>query len=328
MQPLRIFVASSTEGAAIATKLRARLQGELSGGAIVEFWKHSFAPGDTAIESLEKVTHVADFAVLVMTADDITVSRDKKKMSPRDNLVFELGLFIGALGRKHSVVMRDSSVDLKIPSDYLGVTVLTYNAASPDDLTRSLHEASIKLAEHINDVPPTRMKRLAEGSYADNETFCRQIEGAWWQRINHPEGSALSFFMITADALPISVIFEGTSYGKDGQLSAQWRSEMTRLYPADRRITYLWSGKHPVPGYTHLDFHGYGTLQFKPGHDSSSQFTSGNGHFWDVAEHDPSNTAVKPIELCRVLDKHIPIMSSGTSKKKADLVLKLLKIGD
>lgn len=67
-----------------------------------------------------------DFAVLLMTADDTTASRGRRKASPRDNVVFELGLFMGALGRDRTFVVSPKGVDLKLPTDLLGVTNVMY----------------------------------------------------------------------------------------------------------------------------------------------------------------------------------------------------------
>lgn len=327
MEALRIFVASSTEGEPIAKELRNFLQEELGDGAVVEMWRSKFTFGETTIESLEAVAEEADFALMVMTPDDITVSRDEKSAAPRDNLVFELGLFVGALGRNRAIVVRDSKKSMKLPSDYLNVTVLSYDSSSAQRQTTSLQTKCVKLAGYIKKVG-LRPKWLAQGkaALAANADFCREVEGLWYQRINYPEGSALSVFTITTDTLTCSLELEGTGYGKDGKPSALWRSEMTRLYPAERRIAYLWRGSHPLPGRAQLKFHGYGSMDFKSPERPSSQLTCGTGDFWDVDEVDPAATVFKPTELRRVTNKnHRQIMISGTAKQKSELVLRVLK---
>ncbi len=336
MNTLRIFVASSTEGKKIATNLHSCLQAQLTAAKInakVELWMNKFELSETAIESLETVANEVDFAVVVMTPDDVTYTRRKKEATPRDNLVFELGLFIGALGRERAIVVRriagkpgDSGGDLKLPSDILGMMVLAYDSKSPKTLKLSLQTACDALVRQIEKRGP-RPKWLAEGraQLAANRSFCRQIEGAWWERIQQPEGSALSYFTITADPLG-SVELDGISFGKNGEPRAKWKSEMARLYPADRKIVYLWRGKHPMPGYAHFDFHGYGTMEFEQMNEASRMFMQGSGDFWDVDEAHPQNTVIKSIELHRVQDEeHKKLMARGIAKKKRDLAIKVIK---
>jgi CRP/FNR family cyclic AMP-dependent transcriptional regulator len=63
---------------------------------------------------------------LVFSPDDRVFSREVESNAPRDNIIFELGLGIGALGRERSFIVRPRGADLKIPTDLLGVTPLTY----------------------------------------------------------------------------------------------------------------------------------------------------------------------------------------------------------
>ena len=93
-----VFIGSSSEGKAIAEDLK----GLLDDGTIdVKIWSDGvFDASDTAIESLENMVRESDFAILVLTPDDTVKSRGAHAAAPRDNVIFELGLFMGALGRK------------------------------------------------------------------------------------------------------------------------------------------------------------------------------------------------------------------------------------
>lgn len=68
----------------------------------------------------------SDFAVLVLTPDDTVTSRRLEQPAPRDNCIFELGLFMGALGRNRTYIVKPRDSDIKIPTDLLGLTPLTY----------------------------------------------------------------------------------------------------------------------------------------------------------------------------------------------------------
>jgi predicted nucleotide-binding protein len=60
-----------------------------------------------------------DFAVLALTPDDMIQSRGKSQESPRDNVLIELGLFIGVVGRKRTFIVYNRAADIKLPSDML-----------------------------------------------------------------------------------------------------------------------------------------------------------------------------------------------------------------
>ena len=79
-----------------------------------------------------------DFAVLVLAADDVTVSRGSRKAAPRDNTVFELGLFMGALSQTRTYIVAPRPLDIKIPTDLLGVTLLTYQRKRGQSIARAM----------------------------------------------------------------------------------------------------------------------------------------------------------------------------------------------
>lgn len=97
-----------------------------------------FEASDTAIEDLVRASTQVDFAALVLTGDDITRSRGKNKSSPRDNVIFELGLFMGALGRNRTYMVAPRSLDLKIPTDLLGVNQLRFTSRRGQTMARNL----------------------------------------------------------------------------------------------------------------------------------------------------------------------------------------------
>lgn len=117
MQKFRIFIGSSSEGSEIANELRTKL------AAVAEaaIWTGIFHLGDTSIESLFAELRKATHAVLVATADDSAKVRGKRYSTPRDNVIFELGLFMGRLGRKRTYLIAERS--LKLPSDLAGLTI-------------------------------------------------------------------------------------------------------------------------------------------------------------------------------------------------------------
>ena len=109
----KVFIASSSEGLEVATNLRTLLHDVLRDHAVLMPWTRAFDLSAVYIESLEKAAEEADFAVVVVTPDDITINRNKKKAVPRDNVVFELGLFMGCLGRERCFIVNEER-DVKL----------------------------------------------------------------------------------------------------------------------------------------------------------------------------------------------------------------------
>jgi len=129
-----IFVGSSSEGLEFARAIRALL-GDV---ADVTLWNEGFfRPGNTFIDTLVNALPRFDFAALVLTADDFVRSRDVQAMGPRDNVLFELGLFMGRLGRTRTFLVHESTADLKIPSDLSGVTAAVYEWPRDDQNYRA-----------------------------------------------------------------------------------------------------------------------------------------------------------------------------------------------
>jgi CRP/FNR family cyclic AMP-dependent transcriptional regulator len=144
-QPI-VFVGSSRESLKFAEALRDAIPAAL---ASVTIWSERvFGASDATIESLEAQLGIADFAVLVAAADDRVESRGARSAAPRDNVIFELGLFMGALSRRRTFLLMPRGAPLKIPSDLAGITPLQFDSAEPD-LAKALKAAAEELAEII-----------------------------------------------------------------------------------------------------------------------------------------------------------------------------------
>ena len=119
-----LFVGCSTESLNLGRAIQSALDYD---PIIVKVWTEGiFRPSQFPVESLEHELHSVDFAVLVLSPDDTIVSRDEKSDAPRDNLILELGLFMGALGRARTFLVCPRGVEIKIPTDLMGITPLTY----------------------------------------------------------------------------------------------------------------------------------------------------------------------------------------------------------
>jgi tetratricopeptide (TPR) repeat protein len=126
----RVFIGSSAESLRVAEALQVALEYE----AETVVWSQGiFELMQTSMETLEEVLSSFDFALFVFTPDDVTHTRGADKATVRDNVVFELGLFLGRLGRDRTVIVSPRGVDLHLPTDLLGVTPATYEPKRQDE---------------------------------------------------------------------------------------------------------------------------------------------------------------------------------------------------
>jgi predicted nucleotide-binding protein len=126
----RIFVGSSAEGLAVAEAIQLGLDHVAE---VVLWTQGSFAPGSTAIESLVELAPSFVYAVIVMTADDVLIKRGIEHKAPRDNLIFELGLFTGVTGRARTFLVSPRDEEIELPSDLQGVTKLDFQLQRSDN---------------------------------------------------------------------------------------------------------------------------------------------------------------------------------------------------
>ena len=150
MAKAKLFIGSSKTNIKIARLVANRL--EADGVAEATVWDEGvFSLNQGFLEKLLSVLSEFDFAVLIWAPDDMTESKEESKASPRDNVVFECGLFMGAVGRERVFIICDQSVSLKIPSDLLGVTLANYDGSRivGDDAEAAVRMACDLIAREI-----------------------------------------------------------------------------------------------------------------------------------------------------------------------------------
>ena len=113
-----------------------------------------FDPSSFSLIALETAFDRADFAVFVVGDEDVVTSRKKQQSAPRDNVIFELGMAIGALGHDRTFVLKERGIDLKMPSDLLGFTPVDYAYGETSDLAKRLAPAKMKLMDAISERGP------------------------------------------------------------------------------------------------------------------------------------------------------------------------------
>jgi hypothetical protein len=183
---------------------------------------------------LLELTREVDFAAFVFAQDDWTsatvpesAAPASAQASPRDNVVFEAGLFGGVLGMRRTFILHANGS--KLPSDLLGLTSVRYAEAPTAAEMKAVNQKLRKAIE-------------SEGRLAS-------VEGFWWQfslsERTAKEPSAVSLLRISRDrggALEVA----GRSWQENGSLSARYWSEAAKERKEPSGIFYYWNGERPL----------------------------------------------------------------------------------
>lgn len=148
-EQVKVFVISSVESLPIARMIQSALAHD---PFTVTVWTDGvFKAGGYAMDDLEAQVDDSDFAIAIAHSDDQTMFRGQDWPTPRDNVVFELGLFMGRLGRKRAILMEPSDDKVKLPSDLRGVTTIGYVYEEGKDQDAKFAPACNILRRHINE---------------------------------------------------------------------------------------------------------------------------------------------------------------------------------
>jgi hypothetical protein len=203
-----MFIGSSVEGKRIAENIQEQLEYDVDSTV----WHQGiFGLSGGTLETLVNCVNDFDFATLVLTGDDLIEKRNVSGRSPRDNVLFELGLFMGALGRSRTFIVHSRSNPPLLPSDLAGITPATFMAR--DNLSAALGPACTKLRRaieaqgarqrseattaHLSDISNLKQtlseqhsmitelfKRLMDGPRADARSARKDgmefLDGAWF----------------------------------------------------------------------------------------------------------------------------------------------------
>lgn len=143
-----IFIGSSKEGLPVAEVLQWSL--ENSEQYETALWNQgAFKPSSTGFQSITKALEEYDFAIFCLTADDKTTYREMDVVTARDNVVFEAGLFIGALGADKVFLLVSTESIPKVPTDLNGVNLITWTPHSNGNLRSALGKAVVEIRDQM-----------------------------------------------------------------------------------------------------------------------------------------------------------------------------------
>jgi hypothetical protein len=295
MRP-RIFLGSSGEQA----KLMQAIARGLSDVADVEPWTSTFNPGRSTLDRLVELSHEVDFAAFVFAQDDWTTSggSESGQASPRDNVVFEAGLFGGALGIRRTFILHANGS--KLPSDLLGLTSVRYDPATSSAEVRAINQKLRKAIE-------------SEGRRGP-------VEGLWWQLSltarSAEEPSAVSLLRVARDR-DGGLNVMGRAWQEDGTLSSRYWSEAAKERTEPAGVFYFWKGERPLdPNAPQLE--GTGEIRV----ESPDRAT---GYWTTRSDRDPALHARTAGVYVRADASDLQMLDGGSAEERAGLIAKRLQ---
>jgi hypothetical protein len=295
MDKPRLFLGSSKK----QEKLLATLTRGLEDIAHVEPWTTTFNPGTSTLERLLELTREVDFAAFLFARDDWTNANASAppaagagQASPRDNVVFEAGLFGGALGMRRTFILHAGGA--KLPTDLLGLTCARYAAPTAAAMKAVVEQLRKAIAD--------------EGNVA-------RIEGLWWQfsltERSEREPSALGLLRISRSR-DGSLELTGRAWQENGKLSARYWSEAVKEKREPRGVFYYWKGERPL----HLnapELHGTGEIRLESADEASGYFTT---HF----DTQPDVKAKTAGLYLRADPEDLRVMDGRDDRQRSDLI--------
>ena len=300
MDKPRIFIGSSGKQAKLLQALTRGLQDV----AQVEPWTTSLTPGTSTLERLVELAHQVDFAAFVFARDDWTTASPAAAQpaatgqdSPRDNVVFEAGLFGGVLGMRRTFILHSRGA--KLPTDLLGLICVRYDDAATSAEMKVLNQ---KLRQAIE----------SEGRLA-------RIDGLWWQFSLTARGprepSAVSLLRIARDrngALEVT----GRSWQEDGSISARYWSEAAKEKQEPAGVFYYWRGERPRD-LNAPQLEGTGEIRME-------SVDRASGYWITRASNDPELNARTAGVYWRADPEDLTAMDGPDDRKRAELIAEKL----
>ncbi|MEQ1321813.1 TIR domain-containing protein [Acinetobacter guillouiae] len=112
----------------------------------VQLWSDSnrFDAGSNVLNVLEEHVKQSDFSLAIFSDDDDVISRGVSLKAPRDNVVLELGMFLGRLGKERAFYVLPKNVNVKVPTDFNGITPLKYSVNTSGQIDTRILVAGLK----------------------------------------------------------------------------------------------------------------------------------------------------------------------------------------
>lgn len=274
-------------------------------------WKAAFPVGRMTLEALVEEARLVDFGIFVFGADD----RLADDVSiPRDNVLYEAGLFAGVLGTRRCLIVHDKQA--KRPSDLEGMTVASFDAGN-------------SAAQVADAVCPALFAAIHKNGPKRFETVAGTIEGHWWQFSRAPDGgferAKISFLRFRRSASGY-LTFMGDAWRADGKRLSRFESELSVVHEASREFTYDWAGEWFVSrDEIEADpegFYGTGTIVFRADNPNRA-----SGRFTTRNDSNPKLEDRTPVEYQRAQPEDTSVMDGDALSARVTVIQRRLDEG-
>lgn len=149
---LTAFIGSSSESQGIAEAILENLEGKVE----ITCWYHDFyKPTSSVFDDLLEQIGGFDFGIFIFAPDDVVEIRQHSAGSVRDNVLFELGLFLGILGKERVfIVAHPDFHGMRVPTDLHGRNFVPFHNREDGNLVAALGTACRKLHDAMKDAGP------------------------------------------------------------------------------------------------------------------------------------------------------------------------------
>jgi CAP12/Pycsar effector protein, TIR domain len=146
----RVFIGASSEARRVVDAVVASLKDIV---VCNPWFLPNFSPTQATLSEILGLPSLHDFGLFIMSPDDDLVSRDQRFAAARDNVLIELGVFLGSVGDNRTFILLQQSSDpdkqMKVPSDLLGINTAMLRSTPSDDIATACYDSLINIRQKI-----------------------------------------------------------------------------------------------------------------------------------------------------------------------------------
>jgi len=275
----KVFVASSGEAVRLAQAIEQNLK-----IAEVRLWSTPdvLYPGSNLIDELNRILKHSDFGVFIFSGDDEVKIKGQRQQAVRDNVILELGMFMGHLGKERSFIVQPRGINLRLPTDLLGILTLNYDKdRAKEEPASALRSACTQIEDAIKRQHKRRSKELSKAISESLETICWSMSAPLT-----PERATLRAFIFKKENNEEQV---GLSFPIDERTASQVAVVRCLLDNATRRTSEA-GGCNVKPLPANFGAKGKGVVSDKVRYVLAAPIRNENDTIWGVVDFDASNS--------------------------------------